>query len=115
MTDIHKTEFLRVAERKLRQLYPALVSDNRIIHSEVVLPSRYEGGRCANTISKYSKPLSACSDLKGLYFCGRDVATSGGLSADLQGGFVAANAVLDYTLGDKANGRNVLRDLQNII
>lgn len=113
MTEQYRAEFLRHAQKKLHQLYPALASDNRIIHSQVVLPSRLEGKRCANTVSKYAKPVSACSDLQGLYFCGRDVATSG-LSADLQGAFVAANAVLGYTVEDKKNMRNVISDLKNI-
>ena len=78
-----------------------------------MLPSRYEGQRCANTVSKYAKPLSACSELQGLYLCGRDLATSG-LSADLQGAFVCVNAVLGYSLEDKSALRNVISDLKNV-
>jgi hypothetical protein len=113
ITEQYQSEFLRYAEKKLQQLYPRLAADNRIIHTCAVLPSRYEGQRCANTVSKYAKPLSACSELQGLYLCGRDLATSG-LSADLQGAFVCVNAVLGYSLEDKSALRNVISDLKNV-
>ena len=112
MTDEYKTEFMKHARRKLQTLYPRLAREGNIISSCCVGPDK-EGQRLSNTIFKYSKPISACSELKNLYFCGRDVATIG-LGADLQGAFVAVNAVLGYDLTDKANMRNIISDLKNL-
>lgn len=112
MTDQYKAEFLKHARRKLQMLYPHAAQDTNIISMCCVSPGRHEGQRLSNTIFKYSKPLSACSELQNLYFCGRDVATIG-LGADLQGAFVAVNAALGYDLTDKANMRNVISDLKN--
>ena len=112
MTDEYKTEFMKHARRKLQTLYPRLAREGNIISSCCVGPDK-EGQRLSNTIFSGSKPISACSELKNLYFCGRDVATIG-LGADLQGAFVAVNAVLGYDLTDKANMRNIISDLKNL-
>jgi hypothetical protein len=45
-----------------------------------------------------------------LYLTGRDLGSSG-LAGDLQGGWVAANAVLGYTLSDLVANRNIVSDL----
>ena len=113
MTEEYKSEFLKHAQRKLQSLYPKIAQDANIISCCCVSPGRHEGQRLRNTVSKYAKPLSACSELQNLYFCGRDVATIG-LGADLQGAFVAVNAALGYDVADKANMRNVISDLKNV-
>jgi hypothetical protein len=50
---------------------------------------------------------------QGLFLCGRDIAT-GGLGGDIQGGWMAANAILGYGLKDMAGGRNIATDLQKL-
>lgn len=51
--------------------------------------------------------------MQNLYLTGRDLATAG-LAGDLQGGWVAANAVLGYTLGELVASRNIVSDLANL-
>jgi hypothetical protein len=70
-------------------------------------------GHFSFTKKKFAAPLSAESPLPGLFFCGRDMATSG-LSGDVQGGYVAACAVLGYTKAELATGRNIATDIQNL-
>ena len=72
----------------------------------------------ANTAAKYLADLDVASDVKGLFLCGADMGLCG-LAADMQGGWLAANAVLGYELKDSPfdlgeDTRDVTRDLRNI-
>ena len=60
-------------------------------------------------------PLTCYSHLtpQGLYLCGRDISTTG-LAGDIQGGWMAANAVLGYDAKDLLGGRNIATDLQKM-
>ena len=50
---------------------------------------------------------------QGLFLCGRDISTTG-LAGDIQGGWMAANAVLGYEGKDLLGGRNIATDLQKM-
>ena len=50
---------------------------------------------------------------QNFFLTGRDLATAG-LAGDLQGGWVAANAILGYSLSDMLASRNVVSDLAKL-
>jgi hypothetical protein len=82
------------------------------------MPPVIGGHRIANLTSKFTTDVDVASDVKGLFLCGRDVGLSG-LAADLQGGWLAANAVLGYDLKDSVfdlsdETRDITRDIRSI-
>lgn len=94
---------------KVAEVFPRAAE--KVVYSHVVAPT-LGGHRLANLPTKYAAMnLTATTDIKGLFLCGRDVATTG-TAADFQGGWAAANAVLGYSPVELLAGRNVASDLQ---
>jgi hypothetical protein len=94
---------------KVAEVYPRAAE--KVVLSHVVPPT-LGGHRLANLPTKYAATaLTATTDIKNLFLCGRDIATTG-TAADFQGGWAAANAVLGYTPAELIAGRNLATDLQ---
>jgi hypothetical protein len=117
----HRDRIIAAADCKLAAVYPKIfqhpdlpsTSSGKSFQKILVNP-RIGGHRVANTPSKYgSKIASEASDINGLYFCGKDIA-SAGLMGDIQGAWAAANAVLGYSAAELILGRNITSDLESI-
>ena len=105
---LHRT-YTRL-ESKVQALYPRTAS--KIIFKHLLKP-HIGGFQIANNSTKYAANLNAIADVKGLVFCGPDIGT-GGLTGDIQSGWVAANAALGYTSSDLRINRNIVNDLRNV-
>jgi hypothetical protein len=108
LTKSKEEEFIRIAEKTIRQLYP-LVSGNRIVYSHVE-PPVLGGSRLANNTAKYTANFSAQTEIQNFYITGADLAGTG-MSGDLQSGWVTANAILGYTIAELSEGRSVIQDM----
>jgi len=94
----------------LKEIYPSAAAN---VEFTQVIPPTVDGQFISQSTAKYCAPLSAISSINGLYFCGRDLGTSG-LAGEMQGGWVAANAVLGYTPKHLEARRSVISDLHNV-
>jgi len=108
----------RLGDRARAALLRAYPQVAEAIQHEMVIPPIIGGSRMANTTAKYLCDVDVASEVKGLYLCGADVGLSG-LAADVQGGWLAANAVLGYDLKESFfdlgdDTRDVTRDIRNI-
>lgn len=101
-------QHLEAARKVLQEVYPRALP--RVLHEQVVPPLTGGKNMLSLTTDKFAAPLSAHTAVQGLFFCGRDLATAG-LPGDVQGGYVAACAVLGYTKAELQQGRNVASDL----
>ena len=103
-----------MASQKLLALYPNTAKRAPLfVH---VRPPLLGGHFLSNDLNKANAMgLTAHSDVAQLYFTGRDIATTApGLAAELQAGWIAANAALGYTLADLVGGANIVSDLQSL-
>lgn len=107
-------QYKDAARKILAAVYPRALDRGRILHEQVVAPQTGGKNMISFTKDKFMAPLSAHSSVQGLFFCGRDLGTSG-LAGEIQGGYVAACAVLGYTKADLLAGRNVAADIQNLV
>ena len=100
------------ALQKLKEIYPK--AGNNVQFCDVLFPADL-GTKLSFTPAKFSSsPVGAmCEDIEGLYMCGRDLGISG-FAADIQGGFVAANAALGYNAQDYSDAKNVISDLRSM-
>ena len=110
-----RTRLTARARAALVRAYPRAAA---AVSHEAVAPPVIGGHRIANLTSKFAADLDVASDVKCLFLCGRDVGLSG-LAADVQGGWLAANAVLGYDLKDSAfdlsdETRDITRDIRSI-
>ena len=99
-----------LAIEKVKEVYP-LVNDDRISHV-YVSPPIIGGHLLSNNSSKYESHANATSDIKGLYFCGRDISTYG-LAGEIQGSVVATHAVLGYSYKELLANKNIVTDMTN--
>lgn len=104
--------YVDAARHILEEVYPKAAAN--IIHEQ------QEGSLCSGknglsfTKKKFSSAISSVSPIPGLFFCGKDLGTSG-LAGEMQGAYVAACAVLGYSRLDLALGRNAAVDIQNLV
>jgi len=96
-----------LALQKLLEVYPLVQGS---ISAVYVSPPIIGGHSISNNTYKYSSSISATSDIKGLYFCGRDITTYG-LAGEIQGGVVATHAVLGYSYKELLSNRNIVTDM----
>ena len=74
----------------------------------------------ANTTAKFTADVDvACRHVQGLYLCGPDIGLTG-TASHIQGGWLAANAVLGYDLKDDMwdlgdETRDLTRDLRCVL
>jgi len=112
LTTGEKTMAMSTALAFFKEKFP--FAADKIQHSSVIGPTIADGQFISQSTAKYSASLSAASSsISGLFFCGRDMGTSG-LAGEIQGGWVAANAVLGYTDKHFKAGRSIISDLQNV-
>ena len=104
--------YIKAARNVLTEVYPHVITC--IIHEQQVASVANGRNGLSFTRKKFSAPISAISPIPGLYFCGKDIATSG-LAGDIQGGYIAACAVLGYSRQDLISGKNIAVDIQNLI
>jgi hypothetical protein len=95
----------------LSEVYPQTVQ--RIVHERHFVSQANGRTGIAFTKARFTSPISAVAPIPGLYFCGKDLATAG-LAGEMQGGYVAACAVLGYSKDELVGGRNVAVDIQNL-
>mmetsp|Transcript_5301 Transcript_5301/g.5448 ORF Transcript_5301/g.5448 Transcript_5301/m.5448 type:complete len:765 (+) Transcript_5301:48-2342(+) len=95
---------------KLTEVYP--LAATAVMHCHVLAPT-LGGLSLSSTPEKFTSQIGSTADVPGLFLCGRDVSTSG-LAGELQGGWVAANAVLGYGVNDLGSGRDILMDLRTV-
>lgn len=96
---------------KLKEVYPLIFEDEdkNIVH--VGVANGVIGGfQLSSTAGKFNSKLGSCTDIAGLYLGGKDISSSG-LAGEIQGGWIAANAVLGYTVNDLIISRNITSDL----
>ena len=94
---------------KITEVFPRAAEN--VTHTHVVAPT-LGGHRLANLPTKYEATgLTATTDIKGLFLCGRDIGTTG-TAAEFQSGWATANAVLGYTPAYLLAGRNIATELQ---
>jgi len=104
-----KDKFRQRADCVLRSVYPALESRVELVH---VCPSTLPP-YLSCTAAKFGCKISSTTEIANFFLTGRDLATAG-LAGDLQGGWVAANAILGYSLSDMLASRNVVSDLARL-
>ncbi len=90
MNGTQRAAVKQTADTILRRLFP--LTEGREVFVWVEAP-RLGGHFVANTTAKFTCPLSATSEVQGLFLTGRDLSTCG-LAGELQSGWAAANAVL---------------------
>lgn len=98
-----------LALQKLLEVYPLVEGNISAVH---VPPPIIGGHSLSNNNYKYSSSISATSDIKGLYLCGRDVSTCG-LAGDIQSAVTCAHAALGYTYKELLSNRNIVADMTN--
>ena len=110
-TSKSERSYLDAARRVLSEVYPQAVQ--RIVHERHFVSQANGRTGIAFTKARFTSPISAVAPIPGLYFCGKDLATAG-LAGEIQGGYVAACAVLGYSKDELVGGRNVAVDIQNL-
>jgi hypothetical protein len=90
MSGTQRAAARQAADATLLRLFPR--TEGREVFVWVEAP-RLGGHLAANTTTKFTCPLSATSEVQGLFLTGRDLSTCG-LAGDLQSGWAAANAIL---------------------
>jgi hypothetical protein len=103
--------YFDAARKVLSEVYPRAVQ--RIVHERLLVSQANGRTGLAFTKARFSSPISAIAPISGLFFCGKDLSTAG-LAGEIQGGYVAACAVLGYSKDELVGGRNVAVDIQNL-
>lgn len=114
----HRERIISAADAKLEAVYPKIFHHKNLLSTsnsiqKVVINPHIGGYRLANSPSKYDTKISSAADIGGLFFCGKDFG-SAGLMGDIQGAWVATNAVLRYSAAELVLGRNITHDLESI-